>query len=148
MLAALDLGLLRGDLALEVCVAHAQAAHHPAVEHPYPRRDGADRELGIPRCPDLAGHDDVERRAERPGGGLAHDHAAARDREHDRVRAGEWTQGLPQPLAGLRAVGEDHGRSASPCDSSISRRESSSSSLRRLSPITCSGGGMGFRIRR
>src|SRR5256885_4916617 len=51
------------------------------------RSDRAHRELLVPREPELAHDEDVERRAERLGDLEGHRHAAPRQREHDDVIA-------------------------------------------------------------
>ena len=82
--------------------------HHVLVEHAHAAGgDGAHGQLLVARHAQLAHEEDVERGAQRPGHLVGDRHAAARQRQHEHVRAaGVGGELLGQQPAGLGAVSE------------------------------------------
>ena len=68
-------------------------ARYPApgkltVEHEHPAGgQRAHRQLGVPGQTELAHHEDIQRRAQRPRDLRAHRHTTARQRQHQHVRS-------------------------------------------------------------
>ena len=82
---------------------------HVVVEHTCPAlADGAHPELGLARHPELADDDHIERCAERASDLGRHRHAAARQREHDRVLAPEVLETRRQLASRSAAVTKAH----------------------------------------
>jgi hypothetical protein len=68
--------------------------------------DGAHREFRLGRRAELADHDHVERRAERPGHLEGHRHTAAGQAEHDHTMAPQVPEQAGEPPPGVGAVRE------------------------------------------
>jgi hypothetical protein len=80
-----------------------------AVDHPHPvLPDGAHTEFGLERYPELADHDHIKRRAQRPGHLQRNRDAAPRQAEHDHRLAAQVLQPCGQPPPRIAAIGEQH----------------------------------------
>ncbi len=96
--------------------------------------DGAEAELTMGGHTELADHDHVERRTEGPGHGEGHRDAAARQAQYDGMFRLQRAEGLGEPLAGVRAVGEVHGVHPQPEGRRKPRPPSSDATSRRGFP--------------
>jgi len=75
-----------------------------------PRRDGADRELGLPGQADLAHDHDVERRVQGDRDLIGDDDAAARHADEHEVLAAMMREALGQLSPRVVAIAEPHVR--------------------------------------
>src|SRR5215472_13455763 len=109
--ASLDLGKLSRRFFLQIALRDIQSGRQMPVDKGLGR--GAvchctDREFGLPRHPDLAYEDDIERRVERLGNLETDGNAAARQCQDHRLSFLQMRQLAGKATAGITAVCEFH----------------------------------------
>jgi hypothetical protein len=83
------------------------------VDDPHPvLPDRAHAQLGPERHPELAHHDDIQRRAKRPRHLERDRHAAPRQAEHDDGLTPQVPQPGGTPPPGIITIGENHNNSS------------------------------------
>ena len=107
-------GRLSASEDIDVAIGHPHGRHHPGVVGDLAVvGDGGERQLLMPRHPDLADHQHVERRTQRSRHLGGHRYAATGEPEHHRVLAGEVGQPLGKPAAGVDPIREHYGHTQS-----------------------------------
>ena len=111
----MDLVELPGDLQLDVLPRHGEQMQHVLVQHPLrvvTVDDGADPELRLVWCAELANHDDVERRIEGTRYLVGDGYPTAGQPKDDGTLVLVGQQARRELAAGVGTILEQHGASS------------------------------------